>query len=589
MDASLARLKEETRPPASFVFAVAGDTRDSLPYVQSPVFETVLTQVNDHKPALLALLGDMIRGYNITTAPRQWDSLLPALARCQTPVFATPGNHDIWNQASGQLWQERLGPRWYSVDYAGAHFIFLDTEGDATRKIGGDQLAWLSRDLEAAKEARLIFVFLHRPLFLEAPADWQPIHDLLHRYPVKAVFAADYHRYEMLTPWEGIDYYITGGGGAEIADPPEVGGFHHWLLVYVEEGGYHVVVMKPEGGSLAADSIQRKNRAEILAARQEIGLSRMEAKVGQNLDAAGYIRLENRARYPLSGKIEWQTPSSDWPNVPPARWKFEEPLQPYSLPAYSKARVNFHVATETPAAALGALPYLTIDYGYGQDRRPVKLTRGLPLLRTLDIPRAKGPVVPDGKLDEWAEVQPLALQNRLGSQPANGNDLSVSAWMMWEPKRFYLALQVKDDVLTMPAEGAQGEWDVDHLRLVFDPFDNGRGPRGQARYEYLACETAAGPRLFMLRTPAVLSEHRIAPNVQMGVSHGNGVRTYEFVFDESSLSPLDLTAGDKFALNILAGDDDGPRQPDKFTLLTLVGTDAMVTEGWPRVLVTLKP
>jgi hypothetical protein len=161
--------------------------------------------------------------------------------------------------------------------------------------------------------------------------------------------------------------------------------------------------------------------------------------------------------------------------------------------------------------------------------------------------------------------------------------------MLWSPGKFYVALQVKDDIITMPAAGAEILTDVDNVRLLFDPSDNGQGLRQRgATFDYLACQTEQGARLYSLQDPKS-GRMPILATAPMGVNRENGVATYEFVFDEATLFPCKLVQGTAFSMNLFAADDDGPRHPEKFTLLTLAGNSAVVSDLWPRVVVTLGP
>jgi len=578
---ALSKVKADSYPPRSFVFAVAGDTAGELPFIQSPVFKSILQQAQGHQPAFFALLGDLIRGGNLGTAPRQWEEFFAAAADFSSPILAVPGERDIWSNAGRQLWENTIGYRWYSCDYAGSHFIFLDSGSTPGQGIVGPQLAWLKNDLEKNKEAQHIFVFLHQPYFLDKKSNWAIVQGLLARYPVRAVFAAHYNRYEIEDPRYKIQYYITGGGGGEISEPRELGGFHHWLLVSVNSRSFRVEVMRPGAKSLSADCVVGKKRDEILAARREIRVSRIESQVGKPLVADGHIYINNRAPSTLRGRLYWETPSSGW--------KIEKSKAEYDIPRYGKTQLDFRVETQTPYAQLGALPYFSFDYVYGLNNLPIELTRGLPLIRKLNVSRAQSPIVPDGKLDEWDEVEPIKLPNQLGTKPSGPEDFSASARMLWSPGKFYVALQVKDDIITMPAAGAEILTDVDNVRLLFDPSDNGQGLRQRgATFDYLACQTEQGARLYSLQDPKS-GRMPILATAPMGVNRENGVATYEFVFDEATLFPCKLVQGTAFSMNLFAADDDGPRHPEKFTLLTLAGNSAVVSDLWPRVVVTLGP
>jgi hypothetical protein len=132
-------------------------------------------------------------------------------------------------------------------------FIGLDTE-TAPGRLGKKQMQWLCALLEESA-GRRVFIVLHQPLFpvsshRETSLDAYPVErDELHRIfvaysdRISAVFAGHEHLYHHANR-DGIDYYITGGGGADLHAPPERGGFHHFLLVRVSSQGVRVELHK---------------------------------------------------------------------------------------------------------------------------------------------------------------------------------------------------------------------------------------------------------------------------------------------------------------------------------------------------------
>ncbi len=72
-----------------------------------------------------------------------------------------------------QLFQERVGPTYYSFDHKGYHFIVLDTvqptpDRSWEARIDDPQLAWLSADLEKTPPGTPILVTAHVPLITAA-------------------------------------------------------------------------------------------------------------------------------------------------------------------------------------------------------------------------------------------------------------------------------------------------------------------------------------------------------------------------------------------------------------------------------------
>jgi len=131
------------------LFVVSGDDRPAT----RGVLRTIFAEIGLIRPDFVVWTGGTVDS-SIVEAARPISGAVPLLS--------TPGPQDLYG----------------SFDYAGAHFIVLDTRKD---EISGGQLAWLKRDLESNKEARAIFVFSHtEPRRSE-------LQDLFRRYSVKAL------------------------------------------------------------------------------------------------------------------------------------------------------------------------------------------------------------------------------------------------------------------------------------------------------------------------------------------------------------------------------------------------------------------
>ncbi len=268
-------------PPASaepdpgFTFAVLGDNRGDDTGRLAPAFLEIIRAIGEAAPALVLNTGDMIYGHT-TDAARvrdQWQRYRAAISEFRAPVFHVPGNHDIWGRASARQYRELWGPTWFALDHANARFIGLDTETDAGR-VGTKQFRWLQQQLEQAGP-RMVFVFLHRPLFpvdgalgssLDAhPSARDALHRLFvkHRESIRAVFVGHEHGYDFQER-DGVPYYITGGGGAELYLPPELGGFHHFLLVRVRAQSASVELRKVGAPFPAHQSPRRIRSGESL-------------------------------------------------------------------------------------------------------------------------------------------------------------------------------------------------------------------------------------------------------------------------------------------------------------------------------------
>jgi len=240
---------ERSTPPKiatnePFMFAVFGDNRGDESGEQPPAFLQVLQAINLRNPAFVLDTGDMIYGHTRDEAQlrEQWRIYRAAVSRLRAPLFHIPGNHDVWNEPSARMYRELWGTNYYAFDCGNARFIGLDTESVSSR-IDERQFSWLEQQLRDCHQPN-VFVFFHRPLFpvdggigssLDVFAsDRDRLHNLFVKYGevIRGIFTGHEHLYRYQNR-DGISYYTTGGGGAPLYTAPELGGFHHFLVVRV--------------------------------------------------------------------------------------------------------------------------------------------------------------------------------------------------------------------------------------------------------------------------------------------------------------------------------------------------------------------
>jgi hypothetical protein len=149
----------------------------------------------------------------------------------------------------------------YSVNLPGAlHFVALDNVSQ--NGFGEDQLAWLAKDLEAARadaKIRHIVVGMHKPLAKNGVsthgmdkdgekglADSAAALDLFVKAKVTLIVASHVHEFAH-TAQGGIPMYITGGLGAPLDNSGPEHSFHHVLVLDVKDAGISVDVLRFDG------------------------------------------------------------------------------------------------------------------------------------------------------------------------------------------------------------------------------------------------------------------------------------------------------------------------------------------------------
>ncbi|MFY9820106.1 MAG: metallophosphoesterase [Thermoanaerobaculia bacterium] len=256
---------------ADVIFVVAGDNRPTAKGAPLPrVLDAIFSEIGLIRPDFVLWTGDTVYGYcdnrdELTAEYQAFAAAAKPIAGI--PLFNAPGNHEIhsdqygchqndlcWSgpkasppDCSEAVFKDHFGALYGSFDYAGAHFIALDTSvPGAEDEITGTQLRWLRSDLRRSKTARATFIFTHTEFFSSPwidPLSGQShpsvsplaeLEDLFVHSSVHAVFSGHEHLF-----WHEptgrehnyIDYFVAGGAGAPLYATPDRGGFAHYLIV----------------------------------------------------------------------------------------------------------------------------------------------------------------------------------------------------------------------------------------------------------------------------------------------------------------------------------------------------------------------
>jgi hypothetical protein len=267
-----------TAPSATdaFSFVVLGDTRFGTELHQSIVRQIIDLEPD---PRFAFNLGDMVNdGESLSEWKAFFEDVSP-LAR-STPYYSTLGNHERNADLYFELFSlPRNGPhpeRSYSFDYGNAHFTVIDS----SKKSRDDerQLEWLEQDLQRAQAATFRIVLFHHSGHGTRPKrreDHEKVSRLFDGYfergNVTLVFNGHDHNYVHARK-NGIDYVVTGGGGAPLHElGPPTGEtivqykIHHFCRVTVSPERLEVVAIDSEGRPI--DSFVRSARRPWSAAR----------------------------------------------------------------------------------------------------------------------------------------------------------------------------------------------------------------------------------------------------------------------------------------------------------------------------------
>jgi len=268
-----------------FRFVAYGDSRGN-----DKVRKQVAKSIREEKPEFVVHSGDLVSsGTNLN----EW---VPEFFE---PASEYTGAAALWpalgNHEQGSAWYFTMmalpnNERWYSFDWADAHFVVLDSNVAMTP--GSRQYRWLEEDL-AKTEKRWRFVTFHHPAFSSGhhgklgedglPKE-KPMRDaakyilpLGKKYNVALFFWGHDHIYERSVK-DGLGCITTGGGGAPVYTISEgrnpysvvAKDVFHYCVVDVNGDRLKLTAKTPEGDIVDEFELQlllESGRVELVRGR----------------------------------------------------------------------------------------------------------------------------------------------------------------------------------------------------------------------------------------------------------------------------------------------------------------------------------
>ena len=252
--------KKESKP---FRFVVYGDTRDG-----HDVHRKLVALIMKENPFMVFQTGDLVHN---GSDPRLWKIYDDITGEMRKKMFVYPvrGNHDF----GGEGYAERMtapinsgNKDYYTVDNENCHFIVLDVDDHTDFGPKSAQYQWLLKDLDAAKakaKAKHLFVFFHVPPYSigsHGPSEevQRVLCPVFIKYGVRVVFCGHDHIYYH-TIRKGINYVVTGGGGAPLYDIDTGKGaiagdkyekVNHIMVCDVNGDEVTIEALRPDGSSI---------------------------------------------------------------------------------------------------------------------------------------------------------------------------------------------------------------------------------------------------------------------------------------------------------------------------------------------------
>jgi hypothetical protein len=213
---------------STYSFVVVGHVRrDRTGGLLHPRLAELIERIQRLNPDLVFLTGDMVWG-DVDSNPadpavveREWEALDSALAALPMPVYRVPGNHDISDLGTRDLYFRRYGQPPQVIEFRGSRFLLLSSawippDGDTrhnpyirTSALDSAQVRFLQSELSRPARFAHTFVFQHHTLWWEPDAAWwREVHPLMSQAGVGAVFAGDYGPLKFsFTEKDGVRYY----------------------------------------------------------------------------------------------------------------------------------------------------------------------------------------------------------------------------------------------------------------------------------------------------------------------------------------------------------------------------------------------
>lgn len=229
---------------------------NTIGYVQSnKLMRQAIEAANALRPEAVIITGDLVNDPDNLLQKAGFNTNLGAI---EAPVWLLPGNHDIkgYTPENHDAYVELRGYDRFSFQLNGCSFIGIDTNPikEGVTEAEEEQFEWLTEQLEAAREARYTFIFLHCPIVRESlnePEDYfnfdmsqrRRYIDLFKKYGVDAVFAGHTHC-QYTAHVEGIRFFTAGAVGNCLGD-----GFPGFNVVKVGRHGFKVEYVASAGNT----------------------------------------------------------------------------------------------------------------------------------------------------------------------------------------------------------------------------------------------------------------------------------------------------------------------------------------------------
>jgi hypothetical protein len=317
--------------------------------------------------------------------------------------------------------------------------------------------------LEATKNMKYRFVFIHEPLWNEAKSNWSAVvHPLMAEYKVDTVFAGHEHRFSDEGRSDGVRYIITGGAGAPLRGGRGIGAYYHYLMVKVTSEKAVVKVVEPASpDSKVPNSFAGDQLTKIL---NKLDYKAPALYPGEPAKLALRLNLLNTYDSPLTFHIKLIAPKGS------SVWSSSKPERDQTLVPGASKRVE--IPFSYGGGDLFPLPKLSISLEINNLKIYDKTsTLNLRFNRRLIINKTRGGIVVDGKLNEpdWRNAPPAGRWFNLTTKRWSEENVVLKALI--GDSHLFLAFEChSDNVATLRKVIQRRDWYIpieDSVLFVF--------------------------------------------------------------------------------------------------------------------------
>ena len=518
-----------------FKFAVWGDSQFDNP----DIFARAVNETELLKPAFVIHCGDMINGYTYDQQKikKEWERFKGEIKPLTAPFYPVPGNHDVTTTAIEPLYGETWGKNkyYYSFDYNTAHFIILDTDlHEQMDTIPPEEMSWLKDDLEKNKDAVAIFLAFHSPLYASTEYDWQPVHNLLKKYPVKAVFTGHSHIYDHRII-DGIHYFCLNTSGAMPYNNHLTGYSHCFILTSVDGNKIDLAVIS-DGRIFPPDAVPPDEYK--LSPRYFIDetTSIIPDASKQDVNVTLPVPIHNKTHEDCSYLLRWETDNF--------HFRFDPPGANLSLSPNETTTTSFKIFIPRGTYTRDMLPKLRIDAPYTNGAGYKTTLTSYHFLfcppETTAIP-LRGGFTFDGKMDDTAWQDVPAINRLFIDKKGTPAKEQTFIKVIYDAENIYVGVQGEEPNPKGLRSLASGK-----IPLVFadDDFELYFDPGRSLKTYYRLMVNPAG--IVLCSGPEGLFTFHFA--VKTNVGKDNWSAEFKIPYKEISAAPA--KPGDRWGLNM---------------------------------------